>query len=74
MARARSRACRGAAGIWPEFAPPSARGRGIEAPSLFRHYLEDTPRHGLMLGYAGVPLSEMKRGVATLASVMDDAH
>ncbi len=51
----------------------AARDRGVEAPSLSRHYLEDTPRHGLMLGYAGVPLPEMKRGVATLARVMDEA-
>ena len=60
----------------PRRSPPAApvaaaaRERGIEVPALSRHYLEAPPKSGLMLGYAGVPEPEMKRGIAGLARVL----
>ena len=44
---------------------------GIQAPALSHFYVEEKPRKGLLLGYAGVPEPEMKRGAAVLARVLE---
>ncbi|MCG8547450.1 MAG: PLP-dependent aminotransferase family protein, partial [Alphaproteobacteria bacterium] len=48
----------------------AAGARGVSAVALSRFYVEDTPRQGFLLGYAGVGRGAMEEGAATLADVL----
>lgn len=45
----------------------NAARRGIDAPPLSRYYLGARTRSGLVLGYAGLPPEEIRRGLRELA-------
>lgn len=52
-----------------------ARKRQVIVTDLDAYYLRAPDRHGLLLGYGGLPLEELSRGVQILAEVIEEqAH
>ena len=48
----------------------AAAARGVSAVALSRFYVEDAPRQGFLLGYAGIGHRAMEDGAAILADVL----
>jgi len=46
----------------------------VTAPALSRYYRGRPDRRGLLLGYAGVPATEIAAGVARLAQAFEAAR
>jgi GntR family transcriptional regulator/MocR family aminotransferase len=48
-----------------------AAAKGLDLPPLSRYYLGRRPRPGLLFNYASVPPDDLRRGIDTLATVLE---